>query len=192
MGEQRQRKPAKSKTLLNDKRQAFVEHYLQCWNATEAARRAGYSEKTANQQGPRLLVNVGIQAAIQARIAELKMSTDEVLLRLAGHARGSIEAFLDDEDEFSLSQARANNQLHLVKKLKRTRRTEHPKDSDPVTTTTTEVELHDPQAALVHIGRALKLFGDRNEDVDLSKLSTNQLERLAKGESVYSVLANPG
>ena len=35
-------------------------------NATEAAIRAGYSAKTANQQGPRLLVNVGIAAAIGA------------------------------------------------------------------------------------------------------------------------------
>lgn len=142
---------------LTYKQIAFVEHYCQCWNATEAARRAKYSAKTANQQGPRLLVNAGIQQAIAARIAELKMTTDEVLLRLADHARGSVESLLDSKDEIDLKTARKNGKLHLVKKLKRTKRT----DKDGFTTETTEVELHDPQAALVQIGRANKIFVDK-------------------------------
>ena len=47
------------------KQQKFCEEYLIDLNATQAAIRAGYSEDTANQQGPRLLVNVGVQAEIQ-------------------------------------------------------------------------------------------------------------------------------
>lgn len=173
---------------LNDKQRAFVEHYLMCWNATEAARRTGYSGKTANQQGPRLLVNAGIQAAIQERLSTMKMSADEVMVRLADHARGSIESFLDNDDDLNISQARRNGKLHLVRKLRRTQRT----DKDGGTTTTLEVELYDAQAALAHIGHVLKLFVDRVEQLDLSQLSTEQLERLAKGENVYSVLAAPG
>jgi len=65
---------------LTNKRIAFVEHYLSCWNASEAARRAGY--KQAHSQGPRLLENVDVQAYVKARLAESAMCADEVLSRL--------------------------------------------------------------------------------------------------------------
>jgi phage terminase small subunit len=44
--------------------EAFVREYLVDLNATQAAIRAGYSEKTAHVQGPRLLGNVRVAAAI--------------------------------------------------------------------------------------------------------------------------------
>ena len=65
---------------LTTKRIAFVEHYLACWNASEAARRAGY--KQAHSQGPRLLENVDVQAYVKARLTESAMCADEVLSRL--------------------------------------------------------------------------------------------------------------
>lgn len=52
---------------LTDKQARFVEEYLIDLNATQAAIRAGYSEKTANEQGSRLLANVSIQVAIQEK-----------------------------------------------------------------------------------------------------------------------------
>jgi phage terminase small subunit len=52
-------------------------------NATQAAIRAGYSFKTANKIGPKLLVNVGIQSAIQiaqlARSERTQITVDKVL-----------------------------------------------------------------------------------------------------------------
>lgn len=53
---------------LTDKQEMFCREYLIDLNATQAAIRAGYSQKTANAQAGRLLVNV----SIQNRIAELK------------------------------------------------------------------------------------------------------------------------
>jgi phage terminase small subunit len=89
---------------LKDKQQAFVEHYLQCWNAAEAARRAGYSEKTARSIGAENLTKPDIQEAIQTRLAELKMSADEVLARLTEYGRGTMADFLRvDEEEITLS-----------------------------------------------------------------------------------------
>lgn len=49
---------------LAPRQQVFVEEYLVDLNATQAAIRAGYSAKTAVVQGPRLLGNVRVQAAI--------------------------------------------------------------------------------------------------------------------------------
>ena len=50
---------------MNARQLRFVQEYLIDLNATQAAIRAGYSEKTAYVQGPRLLENVGVQDAIR-------------------------------------------------------------------------------------------------------------------------------
>ena len=49
---------------LTPKQKRFVSEYLIDLNATQAAIRAGYSKDTAEVQGPRLLGNVRVQAAI--------------------------------------------------------------------------------------------------------------------------------
>ena len=53
---------------LTPKQQRFVEEYLIDLNATKAAVRAGYAQP--NKQGPRMLVNVGIAAAIRKAMDE--------------------------------------------------------------------------------------------------------------------------
>ncbi len=50
---------------LTPKQARFVEEYLIDLNATAAAKRAGYSERTAYAQGQRLLKHVEIAAAIR-------------------------------------------------------------------------------------------------------------------------------
>lgn len=55
---------------LTPKQQRFCEEYLIDLNATQAAIRAGYSAKTAAQQGERLLRNVEAQKAIMEAKAE--------------------------------------------------------------------------------------------------------------------------
>ena len=67
---------------LTPKQQLFVDEYLVDLNATQAAIRAGYSPKTANEQAPRLLVNVSIQKliseAMQARSEEVERTARDV------------------------------------------------------------------------------------------------------------------
>jgi phage terminase small subunit len=46
---------------LNEKQKAFCEYYASSFNATESAKKAGYSEKTARSIGQRLLTYVDIQ-----------------------------------------------------------------------------------------------------------------------------------
>lgn len=68
---------------LTEKQKRFVAEYLIDLNATQAAIRAGYSAKTANQQGPRLLVNTGVQQAIsqgaQKRVRNAEVTAQDVL-----------------------------------------------------------------------------------------------------------------
>jgi len=60
-------------TKLSRKQERFVQEYVKDLNATAAARRAGYSSKTAHVQGPRLLGNV----IVKTRIAQLLGSAKE-------------------------------------------------------------------------------------------------------------------
>lgn len=147
---------------MNAKQAAFVEYYLQCWNASEAARLAGYSVANADVVGSRLLVNVGIKAAINARIEQLKMSANEVLVRLAEHARGDILDFIDDEGRATIAAMRAVKKGRLIKKIKHTERTFGSTDF-PTTEKTLELELYDAQAALVQIGKVHRLFAEKVE-----------------------------
>ena len=55
---------------LTQRQQLFTEEYLVDLNATQAAVRAGYSPKTAQEQGSRLLCNVMVAAAVAASYQE--------------------------------------------------------------------------------------------------------------------------
>lgn len=71
---------------LTDKQRRFVDEYLVDLNATQAAIRAGYSQKTASSQGERLLRKVEVAAALAAaqreRSARVKVDADYVLVRM--------------------------------------------------------------------------------------------------------------
>ena len=58
---------------LTPKQDQFVKEYLVDLNATQAAIRAGYSAKTANEQGSRLLANAKVSAAIAEARAEVSV-----------------------------------------------------------------------------------------------------------------------
>lgn len=60
---------------LADKQKRFVVEYLVDLNATQAAIRAGYSPKTATEQGARLLTNVKVQEAIQKAMQDREQRT---------------------------------------------------------------------------------------------------------------------
>lgn len=71
---------------LSEKHELFVREYMVDLNATQAAIRSGYSEKTAKQQGSRLLTNVAIRTRIEElqgmRAEKLELDADWVLQRL--------------------------------------------------------------------------------------------------------------
>lgn len=134
---------------MNFKQRAFVEEYLQCWNASEAARRAGY-KGDPNTIGPRLLVNVGIRAIIENRLEEKAMRADEVLARMAEQARGEHGKYLREDGSVDFARLIADDKAHLVKSVK-------------ITKYGLEVEFYDAQTALVHIGKDLGRFKDQHE-----------------------------
>lgn len=83
----------KASNGLNEQQQLFVDYYLADigMNATSAAIKAGYSEKTARQQASRLLSNVNIQMAIkeaqQERAKRTQVSQKMVIDGLLAEAK---------------------------------------------------------------------------------------------------------
>jgi phage terminase small subunit len=85
---------------MTPKQQRFVSEYLVDLNATQAAIRAGYSAKNANVIGPRLLVNVGISAAIAAgkgkQLEAAELSAARVLEEMRRLAFVDMRSFFDE------------------------------------------------------------------------------------------------
>lgn len=88
-------KPAAPTDNLTPKQRLFVAEYCATFNASEAARRAGYSEKNARRQGWENLQNPTIKAAIDTYLDGRIMRPAEVLARLSDHASSDIGQFLD-------------------------------------------------------------------------------------------------
>lgn len=77
---------------LTKRQKLFADEYLVDTNATQAAIRAGYSEKTAYSQGQRLLKNVEIQSYIEEQLEKVHnkniADASEVMMYLTSVLRG--------------------------------------------------------------------------------------------------------
>ena len=78
--------------IITERQNRFVDFYLQTGNASEAARQAGYSERSAYSTGERMLRNAEVSAAIEERLksmaSERIAQTEEVMEHLTSVLRG--------------------------------------------------------------------------------------------------------
>ena len=161
--------------MLTPKKRAFAQEYLIDLNATQAAVRAGYSKKTANEQGARLLADVSvrtlIEEAMKARAERTQITQDMVLNELAkigfadirkGGTRGGTEPRAQTrQDGETLVEPYHGLQLGAAEKV-----------DDSTAAAIAEisqgkeglkVKFHDKKGALVDIGRHLGMFRDKME-----------------------------
>jgi len=86
---------------LTPKQQRFVDEYLIDLNATQAAIRAGYSAKTANEQACALLAKLSIRHAVkagqQAKAERARIDADYLLGRLQEISEMDAADILDDD-----------------------------------------------------------------------------------------------
>jgi phage terminase small subunit len=139
--------------LKKPKQRAFVRYYLETLNASEAARTAGYSAKTARQIGSRLLTNVDILRVLELGFAAFSMSRWEVLWRLTLIARGDIGDFLAIDPltgaaRVDLERAREAGQLGLIRRL-------------VLAPHGVSIELHNALDAIEMLGKYFGLFSGR-------------------------------
>lgn len=172
---------------LTNKQKMFIEQYFICHlDATDAAMIV-YKCKdrsVARSIGAENLAKPGIRARVDARLAQFHLTADEVLARIAFHARGSMAEFLDpDSGTIDTAHAKDAQALGLIKRY-RTKQIINAKDDTE--TLETEVELYDAQAALRDLGKHLGLFVDRsvNLNYDLTNASDEELRRIVEGKKL--------
>lgn len=78
---------------LTDKQKRFCEEYMRDFNATQAAIRAGYSEKTAFSIGSENLRKPEIRGFIDAKLKTFALSADEVLKSLSDIAKSNLNDY---------------------------------------------------------------------------------------------------
>lgn len=174
---------------LTAKQRRFVDEYLIDLNATQAAIRAGYSAKTANEQGARLLANVSVQALLTERIKDRERRTeitqDKVIAELAKIGFADIRKAVQWGPELRVvdqetGETAIANGVSLVDSEKIDSDTAAAISEISQTAQGVKVKLHDKRAALVDIGRHLGMFKDRIEHsgaVTLESLVAESMKR---------------
>lgn len=99
---------------LTPKQKAFADYYLECGNASEAARRAGYSDKHVGENAAKTLKTPKVAAYIAERLGKTEQdriaSADEVLQFYSDVMRGKVK------DQFGLDAA-LTDRLNAGKEL---------------------------------------------------------------------------
>ena len=149
------------KSELSDKQEAFCREYLIDFNATQAAIRAGYAEKSANMQGCRLLTNDNVSARI-SELSKNVIDNNEVTIERIIQEYANI-AFLDPIEIFD-----ENGNLKPLDKMSESARRaisgikiRVERDQGEAVADVTEVKIIDKKAALADLGKHLGMFIDR-------------------------------
>lgn len=82
---------------LSPRRQRFVDEYVVDFNGTQAAIRAGYAPKAANEQAARLLANASVKAAVEERRKSIRKRTVDYRQYLIKKSRKIIDKCTDEK-----------------------------------------------------------------------------------------------
>lgn len=157
----------KSEHDLEPQQERFCQEYLKDLNAKRAAARAGYSEKTAQEQGSRLLSKVNVQQRVQElmekRAKRVEISSDKILAELARIAMTDISVAFNERGELkplkdipkSVRRAIASVEIEQLFEGFGRDRTQ--------IGYTKKVKLWDKLKALELLGKHLKLFTEKHE-----------------------------
>lgn len=143
---------------LTEKQQRFVDEYLIDLNATQAAIRAGYSVKTADVQGSRMLGVVKVQQVISERMAERSKRTginqDRVVLELAKIAFVKMPDLVDSEGR--IRDSATDDDLACIESIKY-----KSSESETGSSVEREVKISPKLKALELLGKHLGMWNDK-------------------------------
>lgn len=155
---------------LTDKQHRFVAEYLVDLNATQAAIRAGYSEKTARQVGSENLSKPDIADAIaiaqQERAERTGVTADMVIRELARIGFSDLRKVLSsggsliDPQEWDDDTAAAIASVEVVTLSGERGRDE---EGNKIVERTHKLKVWDKNSALEKLGKHLGMFVDRHE-----------------------------
>jgi len=173
------------KKKVNPKQKEFIKHWFDCFNATEAAKRAGYSEKCAYDAGSRLQRDPEIKKEMDKIYQERKeQSTAD-----AAYVINKLLAVTDADWSEYVMRGRIGVDdikeipIHIRKMIVSIDRTEtsYGRGDDRETTISYKFKLMDKTKCLELLGKTQGIFKDGvnvNHSADSS--FTDMLERVSK------------
>lgn len=161
------------KVKITPKQAEFCNQYLIDLNATQAAIRSGYSQKTARSIGQRLLTNVDVQINITELQRETREKTDitrhEVLSELGAILRAKITDYLNFDGKkitWKSFDQLSEPQIKAVESIKET------KDG------LLELKLHGKSWTIDRICKILGFDAPKDINVNLERLTDDQLNQV--------------
>ncbi|MFT8928511.1 MAG: terminase small subunit [Sporolactobacillus sp.] len=152
---------------LPEKQQRFVDEYLIDLNATRAAIRAGYSVKTAEQQGYKLVHKSSVLSEIKRRQAYLTKRTEvtqeKVIKELAKIAFADLKDYVKwDEDHVDILDSDDVDGAALLEVSETVNNQIFPNGGESEKRQK-KVRLHDKTKALELLGKHLGMWVDKTE-----------------------------
>jgi phage terminase small subunit len=161
--------PADSPDGLNHRQRRFVQEYLVDLNATQAAIRAGYSKDSAREIGSENLSKPAISAAIEAaqaeRLSRVELTGDMVIAELRKIGFANMQDYMgstEDGDPFLDFSALTRDQAAALQEVTVDEYVEG-RGEESRAVKRVKFKLADKRAALVDLGKHLKLFVERHE-----------------------------
>ena len=152
---------------LTVKQQLFVEEYLVDGNATGAARRAGYSEKSAESIGAentrKPQIAAAIDAAQLARSEKTKVTQERVIEELAAIAFGDAKDMFDADGNLLNIHDMSPATRARIGTVKVSQRRMVTTDSVQVESHLAEIKVVPKETALNLLGRNLGMWRDKME-----------------------------
>ena len=163
---------------LNKKQERFISEYLKDLNATQAYIRAGYSARTANICGPRLLSNVSIKTEIERltteKAAEAGVTVDKIVKEAALIAFSDLSEFLQNSEDIKDPSKWPEHVRRGLQSYKITKQS-----GGKTETTRTEVKLWDKVACLEFLGRYLGMLKDKGDQAQIIFVQADDVKRKA-------------
>lgn len=187
-----------SKSKINDKQKLFVQNYITDFNASRAYREVYgvKTDRTAVAASSRLLTNVDIvhyknellKQILDSKIEDLRYRIQNELV-VRSFIR--VQDVMNKEGEFDLEKIKSLP-LGMIKKITITKEVQ--KEGNPIVNH--HIELGDNHKPLELLGKTVGSFDKLNQsdvlqflkDIDLTKLSEDQLLRISNGENPLEVL----
>lgn len=182
--------------LSNAKYEAFCHAYISDgWNATQAAKTAGYSVKTANSKGSQLLAIVSIQERIDELILEgLGMQREQLKQKVLDELQGiafadvtedvnveTVEEEVEGWDDINEKPVKVKRE-HQIVTIRDTKHSTNKKAIAGIKQTKDGIVItyHDKKPALEKLGQVAGLFDDGLQAKKVEVELTTPEERKAR------------
>jgi phage terminase small subunit len=146
---------------ITDRQKKFCQEYMKDFNGTQAAIRAGYSKKTANEQAARLLTNVNLQKYLSTLKEKAADKNEELTERIKDElikiGFSDIRGYLDSGNTVKDISQLSPSLTTCVESIKKTE-TEFGSGENKGTKKSIQFKLHSKLDALEKLAKYVGLY----------------------------------